>query len=489
MKQLLVHRRVAVKKLLFGVIAQLITIACLAQAETVAIKDVAIVDMTNGKIKKDQTALIEGNRIVSVSGKMNVPQTALVIDGKGKYLIPGLWDMHVHSTSEYAWVFPLFIANGVTGIREMGTRISFDELKQLRQGVEDGKIIGPHICAATQRIFGDQGAGSRSSSPNQTGTLSLRINTPEEGRTWVRKFKKQGMDFIKVHNQLSREAYLAIIDEAKKQKIPVEGHVPFSMTAMEVSDLGQLTIEHNTDIMVSCSSDEAKFREETTKLPLSTPLGTRYQITSKASAAFDDKKATVLFKRFVHNGTWLCPTIVFFLDGMSEETLDDAVNDERLKYIPARIQDGWKNQVKLRLGFANPADRKVNQKERLHATGLMYRLGVKLLAGSDTHNPYDFPGFSIHEELELLVQCGLSPLAALQTATINPAKFLHKEKDFSSIEKGKYADMILLDANPLEHISNTRKIAAVIMNGKVFQRADLDQLLSGAENIVKTTSK
>jgi imidazolonepropionase-like amidohydrolase len=317
------------------------------------------------------------------------------------------------------------------------------------------------------------------------GTPTLEVSTVDEAKKQVRLYKQEGMDFIKVYNQLSREVFLAIIEEAKLQKIPVLGHVPYSMTAAEVTELGQHSIEHNIDMLVTCSGEEEKLRQELETLPKNMPPGAapRQNVDIKAMQTFDEQKATGLFKRFIKNNTWICPTLV--IPSRSLKNADELSKDDRLKYINEQFRNQWNNQMRQR--NINPVTENGRQllKMRIEIVGLMHRTGVNILAGSDFMNPYVIPGFSLHDELELLVQAGLSPLQALQTATINPAKYLRRENKLGAVAAGKFADLVLLDANPLENISNTKKIHAVIANGKLLQRTDLDNLLNRVEQQAK----
>jgi hypothetical protein len=251
------------------------------------------------------------------------------------------------------------------------------------------------------------------------------------------------------------------------------------MTAAEASDLGQIVIEHNTDVMISCSRDEKAFRQELlTSVKSSQPRPTG-PITIKAAATYDERKAADLFSRFVRNGTWITPTLVITGTVPAERRRE---GDGRMKYIPAPLQETWLNgyNASIRV-LPNADDRKMRTKKMLEMVGLEHRMGVRLLAGTDAPNPYVFPGFSLHEELELLVRAGLSPLEALRTATINPAKFLGKEKEIGTIEKGKFADLVLLEASPLENISNTQRINAVVVNGRYLPQETLRKLLAEVE--------
>src|SRR5215213_7211260 len=466
------------RKLLILVILFCLSFCGLTQTSMIVIKNVAVIDVKNGKVNTGQTVIIKGSKIISIDSKAVIPKMATVIEASGKWLIPGLWDMHAHSCTDrkFEWLFPLLIANGITGVRDMATSISFDSIRIIKKEIDEGKLPGPRFGAVTQEVFNGIDL------PN---TPTMSVTSPDQARELVRNYKQQGMDFIKVYNQLSPEVFLAIIEEAKRQKIPVAGHVPYAMTAASVSDLGQISIEHNTDILVSCSSEETKLRQELGALPknLATGAGPRQDVDVKAMQTFDEQKAISLFKHFIHNGTWLCPTLVVPL--RSIKNVDELAQDDRLKYIPRQFRDQWYNGMKQRNINPVTENGKLLLKKRIEVVGLMHRTGVNILAGSDFMNPYIIPGFSLHDELELFVRGGLSPLEALQTATINPAKFFGKEKEFGTVEEGRYADLILLDENPLENISNIRKIYAVIANGRLLQRVDLDNLLNNVQNLNK----
>ena len=438
---------------------------------------VTVIDVTGAPSKSDMTVIVANNHIAAVgrTGKVRIPKNAQVVDASGKFLIPGLWDMHIHSFTDngYEWLFPLLIANGVTGVRELGTRLPFERINQIRRETLEGTLLGPRYGAATARV--PDGPGTQISP-------SIVVDTADQARSLVREYKQQGIDFIKVYNLLSREVYLAIIDEAKRQKMPVVGHVPFSVTASEVSDMGQISIEHFTDIFLSCSRDEDALREERRQ---ASAKGLRVRpsspIETRATATYDQRKAAALSDRFARNGTWWCPTIILSSTVPAERQRE---GDNRLKYIPAPTEERWRNALKESIRVIPSAEeRKMRHQRKLEIVGLMHRTGVRLLAGTDAPNPYVFPGFSLHEELELFVQAGLSPLEAVQTATINPAKFLGKEKEFGTIEKGKLADLVLLEANPLENISHTRRINAVVVNGRYLPQGTLQKLLTEVEAI------
>jgi imidazolonepropionase-like amidohydrolase len=390
---------------------------------------VNVIAATGTPLQTNMTVVIAAGRLSRVGkfGKTRIPSGAKVIDATGRFLIPGLWDMHAHLGTEdfdRDGHLALFIVNGVTGIRIMDG----DPAHHLwRREITSGTLIGPRMIIASPII----------------GQSPISV---ADARREVRNAKQLEADFIKVHDGLSREAYFAVIKEARTVKLPVEGHVPLAITAAEASEAGQRSIEHFTGL------DEAKS---------------------------DAKKASALAALFRKNHTWLCPTIIMRL---SYASLDDETksHDPRLEYV----KPAWVRRWIRMSGNAGKtpesewlARRSLVQKEK-YLVGLMQREGVWILAGTDEISPFVAPGFSLHDELELLVEAGLTTMQALQTATLNPARFLNKATDMGTIEKGKLADLVLLDANPLVDIRNTKKINSVILNGRLFDRQSLDRMLS-----------
>jgi imidazolonepropionase-like amidohydrolase len=447
--------------------------AFLSAQQILVIKNVAVIDVKSSKVNKHQTVVMTGNKITSIGTTIKSPKNATVVNATGKFLIPGLWDMHAHALSEnrYEYTFPLLIANGITGIREMGTFLPIDQVNQLRRDVLSGRLLGPRLGAVTYRII--DGGGTDTST-------RVQITTPEQARDVVRTYKEKGADFIKPYNLLSHEAYLAIVEEAKKQKMPVEGHVPFSMTPEEVSDLGQKSIEHNFGVLLFCSANSIELRKQL--LSQTIPWG---RLDAQAAKSYNKNKADSLYKRFVRNGTWSCPT-VFDLWPLKFSSDSVLMSDTLMRYVPKEIRQRWHENFLARIkNVPDAADREIRWKMIMASTADMYHAGVQLLAGTDMPEPYTIPGFSLHQELEFLVQAGLSPIDALRTATINPSIFLKKEKELGTIEKGKLADLVLLDANPLEDITNTKKIFAVIVSGKLLERKDLNELLDKAKELAK----
>ncbi len=437
-----------------------------------AITGVTVIDATGAPARPDMTVVVTGDRITAVgkSGELGVPEGARDVDGKGKYLIPGLWDMHVHTLSPS--FLPLYLANGVTGVRDMHA-LDPDAIFGLRKQIQEGTQPGPRIVAAGPLVDG----------PKPFVPGSLVAANGAEGREAIRKLKKMGADFVKVYTKLPREAYLAIADEAKKQGLPLAGHLPESVSAAEASDLGQKSIEHLTGVELACSDREDELRREAVatlaKADNQAAMELLGRIGARAADSFSDKKARALYARFVRNGTWQVPTLTVL---HSLVRLDDPkfTADPRAKYMSPALRSYW-SLMKL-----SPETVAMLKRAYKRETGLvraMHRAGVPFLAGTDTPGvPYVFPGFSLHDELALLVvEGGFTPLEALQAATRDPARFLGREKDLGTVEQGKLADLVLLDADPLIDIHNTTKIAAVVANGRLLPRDRLDQMLADVE--------
>ena len=443
--------------------------------QSLVLTHVTVVDTTGAAAKPDMTVVIVGDRIAEIgkSEAIRPPKNAEIVNATGKFLIPGLWDMHVHwYDKDY---LPLFIANGVTGVRQM---FGAPEHYQWRNEIEAGRLLGPHMLIASPIVDG----------PKPVWPGSIAVSNAAEGRQAVIEIKQSGADFVKVYSLLPRDAYLAIADESKKQGIPFEGHVPDSISVEEASNAGQKTIEHLTGVLAACSSREEELRrlaQEAEDQPASARFaGPKYRERQEmALDTYSPERAETLFRELKKNQTWQCPTLTV-LRSWAYSDLPSFTNDPRLKYMPRDIASSWDPKADIFLKAKTADDwalsKKVFSKE-LETVGAMQRAGVPILAGTDTLNPYCFPGFSLHDELGLLVQAGLTPMQALQAATLNPARFLQREKDFGTIATGKIADLVLLDADPLDDIGNTRKISAVVFGGKLLPRASLDEMLTKIE--------
>lgn len=458
-----------------------IRLALAAADHALVLNHVTVIDATGSAPQRNMTVVITGDRIDTVSATVDERQltNAEVVDATGKFLIPGLWDMHVHwYDKDY---LPLFIANGVTGIRMMwGMPMHHD----WRKKIEQGTLLGPRLFIASAVVDG----------PNPFWPGSIVAGNESEGRAAVRNAKKEGADFIKVYSALPRDAYFAIADEAKKERIPFAGHVPMSISAEEASTSGQMSIEHLDGILNACSSREAELMKSAQLMLAENQLTNslskmpaywlhEYEV---ALDSYSPDKADALFATFKKNHTWQCPTLTVL---RLLFTFDAApTNDARLKYMPPDVRSDWTGtdhfHKKRPPGFHAFGQKFF--KKQLELVRMMQRHGVGILAGTDTGNPYCFPGFGLHDELELLVQAGLSPMEALQAATRNPARFMGREKELGTIEKDKLADLVLLDGNPLDDIANVQRINAVVYRGKFYSRHALDEMLRKTESLASS---
>jgi imidazolonepropionase-like amidohydrolase len=440
------------------------------------ITHVTVIDTTGGVARSDETIIVRGDRIAEQgpSGKVRIPEGAQTVDARGKFLMPGLWDMHVHL--DFRDYLPLFIANGVTGVRVMW---GDPEHWQWRKQIDDGQLLGPRMMIGSAIIDG----------PNPYWRGSISVANEAQARQAVDEAKRDGADFVKVYQFLPRDLYLDIADEAKKQAIPFAGHVPISVTAEEASEAGQKSFEHLVGVLPACSSRSAEL-EEAAREDLAEDLQTRPKfwgthtttLRNELIETYSPQKAAALSAVFKRNGTWQCPTLTLLhMFAYGDEPA--FLNDPRLKYVPPGMKAGWDpSSVDNRKQTAEDfAYLKREFRKDLEVVGTMQRSGVGILAGTDAQNPYSFYGFSLHDELGFLVDAGLSPMQALQAATINPARFFGDEKDFGSVEVGRFADLVLLDANPLVAIANTKKIDAVVYRGELFPKASLDAMLTKAE--------
>jgi imidazolonepropionase-like amidohydrolase len=284
-----------------------------------------------------------------------------------------------------------------------------------------------------------------------------------------------------------RDAYLAIADEAKKQGLPFAGHVPEAVSALEASDAGQKSIEHLTGLWITCSDDEAALRKQAKDAFQSgrpEDMALLFRVALKPVDSYSEAKAQALYRLYVKNQTWQTPTLVML---RALASLDDPrfTADPRLKYMSRFVRTFWDPNAPLVQSLVETVGgRKQIYKRSLEEVGKMHRAGVGILAGVDHPFPYCFPGFSVHDELALLVEAGLTPMEALQTATRNPACYLDRLADLGTVEKGKIADLVLLDANPLDDIKNTQRIAAVVTHGRLLDRAALRQMLADVEQRV-----
>jgi imidazolonepropionase-like amidohydrolase len=442
-----------------------------------ALIHVTVVDVAGGPSRPDQTLVVMGNRIARLgpSGRTSVPDGTRVIDMHGKFLIPGLWDMHVHLFRHAATgpadvherYFPLFLANGVTGVRDMWTSLEdFQTVRAWRRDEATSALLGPRVAGSSTVVDGVPTIW-----PNSIG-----VTTAAEARRVVDSLGQGGAEFIKVYTRLPRQAYFAVAVEASRLGIPFAGHLPLSVRAAEASDAGQKSIEH-LGFADDCSTARDRLVQLRIDTTLARPEGGLAQLFLNT---YRDSLCALLFRRFVRNGTWQVPTLVVH----HQETLafDSTLTlDPHLRYAADDDLTAWTARKRAMAQRTTPqqADlRRRRDQKAVDIVAAMQRAGVPILAGSDVGNPWLVAGYSLHDELALFVKAGMPSLAALQTATINPARYLGTLDSLGTIAEGKIADLVVLDGNPLDDIRNTDHPRAVIVNGRLLTRDALDSLLA-----------
>jgi len=478
-------------KFLLGIVCLVLISCAQTSALTVAIRGVTVVDVMDGSLRAEHTVLVTGNRITAVGpvDEVRVPDDAEVIDAAGGYLIPGLWDMHVHSVANVAWDmvvgsvsnadwhFPLFLAHGVTGVRNMNDASADPTLKLTRlikRRLAEEDLPGPRLLANGPAVDGD---------PPLTSNPVV-VRTAAEARAVVDELADHGADFVKVYENLSREAYFAIMDRARQRGIPVDGHVPFRVRPAEAADAGQRTFEHVLAMALGCSTEAEGEREEFARVLSDSnrpavversPLAL-FEHERRLYDARDPSACAETIEAYRGNGVAEAPSLVGYHHVVhAEEILSDT---ESMRLVPPAIRRNWEERLDSDAGRTVRSILSAIVPLQAENVRLLHEAGVVLLAATDVGIPMLVPGLSLHEELALLVQAGLPSLEALRTATLNPALVLGLDDSLGSIQVGKLADLVLLDANPLADIGNTQRIRTVIADGRLYRRADLDRLLA-----------
>jgi imidazolonepropionase-like amidohydrolase len=410
----------------------------ITQPRTLAITGVNVVDVVDGRIVPDSTVIVTGDTITSVTPNGAPPRGAQVVDGRNKFLIPGLWDMHAHVEMAGESSLRLDIANGVTGIRDMGSDLEF--ILRMREATASGRVLGPRMFVAGPIL--DDAPGD--------WPFRMRVRTEQDGRAAVQMLKRRGVDLIKVHNFTPRDVFFAIADEARRQGLPLAGHVPLKVTVQEGIEAGLGSIEH-------LSEDGRVWR------------------ACSGGRSYQPDQCRPFFEMMARRRIWQTPTLRALSEGLTIGTPASGVSSEQLAYANKGQREMWAGNQSLL------ADRpevigivKAQAETAKVVTNDMAKAGVGILAGCDAL----IAGFCVHDELAAMVSGGMTPLAALQTATVNPARYFGREKTFGTIAMGKLADLVLLDANPIDAIDNVRRIRAVVTAGRLLDRSELDKLLA-----------
>jgi imidazolonepropionase-like amidohydrolase len=467
-------------KYIGSAIALLLTVISTSQPPAItAITGVTVIDVVAGRGVADRTVVVTGDRITRMGPRagFKVPPGARVVDGGGKFLAPGLWDMHGHlfsnshkpGTDDHAWHFPLYVATGVTGMRDMWTNL--DEIPVVRRWEAErtaGAMLAPYVAVTGPMLNGADGILRN----------VIVITSADEARRAVDRLADGGAVAVKIHSRLPREAYFALMARANERRIPVVGHVPAPITLREAIRAGQHSIEHSNGVADGCASE--KVEAEATRLREQNPAAGRVQ--RLILDGYDDARCADLMRQLAAARIWVVPTLADAQVRLAPGERDRAGRPE-LRYVPQAERDDWDagrpNQRPIAADVAEARRQTFLQQRRF--VGMMQRAGVPLLVGTDVSNPWIVPGFSVHDELAFFVDAGLTPAEALRAATLAPARYVGMTDTRGTIAAGKFADMVLLDANPLADIRNTRTIRAVFLNGRYLDRTFLDGLLADLE--------
>lgn len=452
--------------------------AAAASGERVlALTGVTVVDVTGRPSRRDMTVLIHEERIVVVGRRDSVqlPVGAKVLDLPGKFVIPGLWDAHVHSIPAERISPPLYLVNGVTAVREMsGSAL----LHEWRDRVDRGELLGPRSVIASRIVDGAPTIGDPAA--------FVEVATEDQARGAVRRAKRDGADFVKVYSRLPGDLHRAIAEEARRQRIPFAGHCPDAVPLSTASAAGQYSIEHLYSTWYDTSAREKELRARIAGLTIGrsdyvTWMREIHRLEWDAAGSYSPRKAAAVFATLARNRTRIVPTLAVYR--VLDRPAEVAPADERLKYVPVAVVEGWRwaleNIVKAGWTPEETAQRHTLFDHRLAFVGELARAGVPVVAGTDGGDmPFVIPGFSLHDELASLVRAGLSPLDALRAATIEPARMLGLDDTLGTVEQGKLADLVVLDADPLVDIRNTTRIHTVITRGRVISPEQRTRMLA-----------
>lgn len=422
-----------------------------------AVVNVTIIDGTDHPPRTNSTVIVQGKKIVAITdAHKKPPRTAKVVDGTGKFLISGFWnnDLHGGAYGDTKPHLSELVSFGITIVRDMGAPL--DDIVRLRDEIASGALTGPRLFIAGPLMEGPV--------PVEM-SLIVDLFSEKQAQDEIKSLKHHNVDYIEVDTILTPELYWAIADEARRQGLPLVGHIPATISAWDVAKAKQRTVEHLggrfLNVLIACSSDEGYFNQVSGKTyddllnalkekrPADEPQF-RADFDERLLNSFDKSKAQRRYRLYAQNGVSQTPTL-YVLNTLWESNKDgDKLNDQDMQ-----------------------SGKRIFAKD-LEVAGEMKRAGVTILAGTD--GPYEQGGDALHSELELLVEAGLTPLQALQAASRDAAKTMGVWKDVGTIEVGKTADLVVLDADPLKNISNTRKINAVVLDGQLILKDELSTM-------------
>ena len=458
-----------------------------ARMASLVISNVTVIDPASRSVLQGKDVYLDDDRIAAiVDAGAEAPYTAeKTLSGENRYLTPGFIDMHVHM-GEHPMLAPasapLFIANGVTGVRDMSSDcweprgaddVCIDDMRARAAGVESGDIVGPRLYQLSSMFV--RGEAFKESLADGAEAFIHPANAAE-ARRLARYLKARGVDFIKTYSSLSPEAYAALTLEARKLDLPVAGHVPLRVSSSDAAIAGQRSVEHARALLYDCSDYGPAYRASALSAPPDdeTRLG-------ETIRQFNQVRCAQMLKTLAENDVYYVPT--HETREMEARVNDpDYINDPRLQYTPPLLWNMvWSPDLEAtRAASPEVADLFVRFYEHgLKITKMAFDAGVPILVGTDANDTMCFPGFSFHDEMGHLAKAGLAPMDILRSATTTAAEYLGREDEIGGVSAGMKADLVLLGADPLTDIANTTAIEAVIFNGAVYDRSALEAMKAG----------
>jgi len=463
-------------KKLFPLLFLVLLFGCNPSKQTnvdLLIRGAAIIDINTGELLNGKVIAVHADSILSVFDEDDVNKYAasLEFDAAGKFIIPGLWDNHVHFgggdtlIQENKNLLPLYVAHGITAVRDAAADISPSVL-QWRKEIAEGKLFGPTIFTSGPKLEGFQSMWAG----------DIEISTIEEMNKAIDSLQKMEVDFIKItDNTLKPDLYLEILREAKKRGLRTSAHIPYALTMEQVTSAGLGTVEHGSYLLKASSLTERDFTNQ-----ISAGKMTYRDLLPSILERIDETTAMKTYELMARNGTGVVPTLnISYTTSYLDQ--QDHTHDVYQKYIGKGLLKTytWRVERAAKDDEKAIALRHTSYEKTKSLLPWLQKAGVKIIAGTDAGylNSFVYPGIALHQELQLFVEAGLTPLQALQSSILNGPEFLEKSDQFGSIEPGKFADILILDENPLQDITATQKINAVILKGKLIDRNELDALL------------
>jgi imidazolonepropionase-like amidohydrolase len=453
-------------------------------SEAICIGNVTVVDPIDGEMP-DQTLIIEDGKIrrMGPANSFRLDEKNTIVDGRGKYLMPGLWDAHVHFAylEELApSMFDLFLAYGITSVRDTGGKIDF--VKKWKAASEANPSGAPRVMIAGPLLDGTPTVydGSTADYP----PLGLGSKTPEDVVAKVAELDEQGVDLLKAYEMLSPEQFRSVLAEARERDLLVTGHVPLSMDVISAAEAGLNSMEHIRNLEMSMAGNWEELREERRQLlaagreEVGGILRSRIHTTQRVRAieAITPEQEAKVLQALADHEVWQIPTLTLIRAGLY---LPFRRSDWRtsMQYLPPQMEQQWLEGISSFASTGMNDNQKTYRNWCFSMIPKIHEAGIPIMAGTDCPIFFLTPGLSLHEELWNLEEAGIPTDEVLKTGTINPAKYFGMEDELGRVQEGYWADLLLLDANPLEAIRNTQKIRAVIKQGKLYDREMLDELL------------